>query len=521
MPRNNPLRPAVVLVADRTLSARYRVLFEGIFATMQTTETPRLMMKGLLSRKLPAGRDGRAPIAPLGIRRIESALLAAGGLGPDDVACATPESLGRLLGPWTKLVCVSSSDPLGEGMSNTTTRAFCRGTLYTRLWTGRMLRQIARAKDRFGFRVLFGGAGAWQYRRSPDVAAAQGIDCVFEGYFEPTGPQLVADILAGHEPPSLAGCTATGVEQVAPIRGASVMGAVELSRGCGKGCSFCVAGRTAMQHIAPDTIVADLETNVAAGVTNVVSGSEDFFRYGGRGPHVNFDALHGLLTQMRRVQGLRFMQIDHGNVSSIAQLSDDQLREIRRLLTWEAETDGLWVNLGVESANGRLVAAAGPGKVAPFDPDDWESIVREVVGKLQRTGFYPVVSLVLGLPGETAADVARTRRLVADLSEGRVVIFPVFHEPVLSGEAFHEGCMRADQLELFAACYELNFRRVPWLFWDNQRAGGVGWARRALVQTLGRGEVLLWRRRVRRMARRIGGDGEELQAPVAPQEAIE
>ena len=85
----------VVLTADRILMADYRLLFDGMLAASQTTLTPSVVMNRLLAPRSPS-RDGRAPVAPLGLRRIEAALLV-GELSPDDVTVVDEEHLAAAI----------------------------------------------------------------------------------------------------------------------------------------------------------------------------------------------------------------------------------------------------------------------------------------------------------------------------------------------------------------------------------------------------------------------------------------
>lgn len=489
------LKPSVILVADRTLSASYKILFEGIFATMQTTQVPQMAMKRLVSPPMACDRDGRAFAAVLGIRRIEAALIDQRVVTEDEVVCATPESLKKLMGPWVKVIGVSSSDPLGRGMSNTTTKCFVKGELYTKVWTDQMMARIKAAKERFGFKVLAGGAGAWQWSQDPDEAKRQGIDVILEGYGEHKAVQTIRDVLEEKTPSPVIIETGSVLEKISPIKGPSLLGIVELSRGCGRGCKFCSISQKPMVHLPKETILSDIRTNASAGVTSVVSGSEDLFRYGAKGVKVEFDILCDLLQEMKKIKELSFMQIDHANVTSVMQLSISQLKEIRRLLSWKQKTDYLWVNMGVESLNGHLVAMNSPGKISPFKPDDWEEMVKEAVNRLETAGFFPVLSIILGLPGETGEDVARTHRYVKELAKKRSVVFPIFYEPIIPNSTpFTLKQMRRDHLELFADCYEINFKQVPPMYWDNQRAGGVSWFKRAFIRVLGTTEIRTWRK---------------------------
>ncbi|MGE5610766.1 MAG: hypothetical protein ACM359_16060, partial [Bacillota bacterium] len=103
----------VVLTADRTLTADYRLLFDGMLAASQTTIAPVSLMGWLLMPR--SNRSGtHAAVAPLGLRRIEAALLN-GGFSADEVTVADDAHLEETIGPATRVIGISSGEPAGLG----------------------------------------------------------------------------------------------------------------------------------------------------------------------------------------------------------------------------------------------------------------------------------------------------------------------------------------------------------------------------------------------------------------------
>jgi radical SAM superfamily enzyme YgiQ (UPF0313 family) len=374
-----------------------------------------------------------------------------------------------------------------------------------------------------GAKVLLGGPGAWQALQDPAALRAAGVDHVVTGYAEGNAAEIFKSLLGGESLPDVIPGLGPPPEKIPPIRGASTMGVVELSRGCGLGCHFCTMAREPMLHLPPETVLADARTNVAAGQRNIAILSEDFFRYGGSAGRPQPSAVLSLLGELRRIEGLRLLQIDHGNLSSVERWPDEDLKSARKLLAGETGNRFPWVNVGVETASGDLLrASGGKGKMGGAHADPWGDYAAEQVRRLIRAGFFPLVSLVIGLPGETPEDVRRTIEWVRSFGHERLAVFPVLYAPIDGKPGLDAAALRPEHWSLLRAGYRLNFRWVPKLYWDNQKAAGVPLARRALVQFFGRGQIVQWwtllawkeRRSRRKMATSVPGEPAMLRDEV-------
>lgn len=483
----------VVLTADRTLIASYAILFDGMLAASQTSLVPAILMDKLLMP--PAPHNGpAASVAPLGLRRIEAALLV-GGMQRNEVIVADPAMLEQVIGSKTRIIGISSGEPAGHGMNTSTMCEILGGNIYPE----KMFLQLVSAIKRLRLeapqaKVILGGPGAWQVAGDSDCRKALGLDHVVLGYAEGNIAELFQAIIRGEKLPEVIIGEPVDASRVPCIRGASTMGVVEISRGCGLGCAFCTIRNTPMIHLPPETIEADVRTNIEAGQRSIAALSEDFFRYGAAGINAQPDTLIALLERLRRIPDLKLIQIDHCNVISIAQYTDEQLSHVKQLLTKGQRHRYPWVNVGVETASGELLKANGGGaKIGKDGTGRWPDLCREQMERLCAAGFFPMVSLVVGLPGETEEDAFKTLEWVRDIRRLRISVFPVLFAPVDGSRGIRACDMSPNHWRLMQTAYNLNFKWIPRMYWDNQTGAGVPLAKRLLLQGMGNGQVAEWK----------------------------
>lgn len=483
---------SLVLTADQTLMASHTLLLDGMLAASQTTSTPPALTRGVLLPAAPHDR-GQARLAPLGVRRVQAALLR-DGFEAGELAVADEAHLTGVIGPATRLLAIGAGEPCGLGMNSTTMAGVAGGRIWPQALFERVLRRARQLLQAAGSeaRIVVGGPGAWQLAQDPERLVALGVDHVVTGYCEAGIAAQFRQLLAGDDlPPVLSGQPPAAAD-IPPIRGAATMGALELSRGCGLGCDFCTLSRIPMGHLPTETILADATTNLAAGNPNLSLLSEDFLRYGGQGVNCRPEALLELLRQLRRFP-VRLLQVDHVNAASVARYTDDQLRELHDLLA--GDRHGLvWVNIGIESAAGELLEnCGGKPKMAGVAAAQWGEFTAEQLRRLCALGYLPLASLVIGLPGETPEHLQRTLDWVRGLRDLRLTIYPLLYAPVDGTATPPRQRFTKLNWQLVRECYELNFRHMPGLYWDNQGRGGVSPAKRLLFQVLGHGQVAQWR----------------------------
>lgn len=374
--------------------------------------------------------DGTAACMPAGLRVLEQSLARA--FDPADVAACYPDDLDRFIGPRTRVVAVSTHNPLGVTFA-AGIFASIFGTSrdpINSVYAKRMFRRISGSRFRGNFKVIVGGCGGWQIVQT-DSFAELGVDCVVEGRSESAHTvALFQAAIEGRELPKT-------VDLPHPVARESIcipdkrttFGAVEMTTGCGRRCQFCGPDLNPQLDIPKDKIMEAVRANVAGGGKRAALATEDMFIWGQVRTGTPFffpnrEALLDLCRDVASTPGIEHVALSHCTIAPfvvdpilIAGLSEILLPKSPYHLprSREPKKRVLIPLIGLETGSVRIARQIMPSKAVPFAIDDWPSVILEGLRIANQNNWYPMLTLMVGNPNETDEDVKATLDLVYEM----------------------------------------------------------------------------------------------------------
>jgi radical SAM superfamily enzyme YgiQ (UPF0313 family) len=218
----------------------------GYFIQMGMASLP-IWMEFVLNSKYPHWRDverfpdGSARYMPAGVRLLERSLQRE--FPPEDIVACYPDDLDRFIGPRTRVVAVSTHNPLGV--------TFAAG-VYTSIfgsskqpinshYARAAFAKIHSSPFRSNFKVIVGGPGGWQITQTKTFDEL-GVDCVVEGRSESLEAMaLFQRAIQGEELPREVNVAHPKTRDAILVPDKrTTFGVVEMTTGCGRRCQFCV-----------------------------------------------------------------------------------------------------------------------------------------------------------------------------------------------------------------------------------------------------------------------------------------
>lgn len=430
---------------------------------------PRFYLKKNFFRPVPSN-SLEVALAPLGLRKLEADLVKS-GFKPEDVVIVHPDDLKRAVGPNTKVIGISAKDPLGLGyVSLTYSSVLDLGEPINKLEFERLMNDAEQAKLRHGTKIIVGGPGSWQLLR-PEVKGLFDVDCVFMGEGEISGPEVFWKSVKGQELPQLVEGEQASVNDISSILRPSIYGAVEISRGCGRGCAFCSPTMRKRRFIPVESVVREVELNVKCGQPDVLLVTEDVFMYGCNSSSFvpNSDAVEGLFKAVTANEGVESIQVTHANLAAVSadkalasHLGDLLVQKSKYQLS---KKDVAAVEVGIETGSPRLFRKHMSGKCKPFKPEEWPSVVLSSLSLMEEHDWLALGTVLMGLPGETDEDARETVKLIENVDAVglRTLLVPLMFVP-LGTCGLREAALNTfddlteTQIEVFTLSWEHNIK---------------------------------------------------------------
>ncbi|HUY01431.1 MAG TPA: radical SAM protein [Candidatus Deferrimicrobium sp.] len=427
---------------------------------------------------VPCDEEGRALVAPYGLRKIEAALLN-NGIDEDDLIIIHPKYLKRHLGSNTKIVGITSMDPVGM--------TYCDRTFTAMIGFGDESRNAYAFRTlvhnkllhKYHPKIIVGGAGAWQVR-GRKMRQYFNIDHVIIGEGEVTVPDVFKKILRGDPVPPVIKAEAPKDDNAIPlINKPAVYGTVEISRGCGRGCKFCTPNRRMRRDFPIDRILEEVKLNICKENKSIFIATEDTLLYGCRNPKFipNEEAVIELYQSIASVPGVTYIIPAHISlaavtaapklISRITEIFENCIDKIpkkmqRRGLISFNKRRFFGAETGIESGSPRIIEKYMPGKVLPYAPNEWPEVVMQALGILNDSNWTPLASMMVGMPEESEEDTIKSIELLDQFKNNvKIVLIPVLFTPLGDSRLWNKraanlGACTELQKELFVKAWDYN-----------------------------------------------------------------
>jgi radical SAM superfamily enzyme YgiQ (UPF0313 family) len=477
----------------------------GYFIQMALASLPK-RMEGVINQKYPKWRDlernedGSARFMPAGVRLVEASLLRA--FAAEDIVCCYPDDLPKFVGPRTRAIGVSTHNPLGV--------TFAAGVYASIFGSSRepvnshyakqLFLTLKGSPHRAGFKVIVGGSGGWQIAQT-DTYEELGIDCVVEGRSESEETlELFRKAIRGESLPRMVNVAhPEGREGLLTPQKRTTFGVVEMTTGCGRRCQFCLPDLNPQIDFPKDRIMAAVRANVREGNRQISLATEDMFIWGQVHTDTPFyfpnrEALLDLFRDVVETPGVDHHLLSHCTMAPavvdprlIEQLSAlllDKSPVKLPALSTHPEKRILAPLIGLETASVRMAKQIMPGKGVPFPIEEWPSVLIQGLTILNRNNWFPVMTLMIGNPGETDDDCKATLDLLYEVERRGLFaffvpsIFTPLHDTRLGAK---QGVIESRQMtplqwQIMMKCWKMSLRPALQSWW-----GPMAWRVGSLI----------------------------------------
>ena len=128
---------------------------------------------------------------------------------------------------------------------------------------------------------------------------------------------------------------------------------------------------------------------------------------------------------------------------------------------------------GIETGSPRLMKKYMAGKMLPFKPEQWQEVVTNAFGILNDNDWYPLATLIIGLPDEKEEDMLQTLELMDKLKDYNAFYVPLFFVPLENCVLMNKKGAEMDSLskarwDFFIKCWEYNIKIWKPTFLENR-----------------------------------------------------